>query len=331
MNCPICNNDTIKLKTEIVNREFRKEKFKVFEQYYICKKCKKDFTTPGQDDLAITQVYNQYREKYNIPFPEELKSIRDSYNLSATKMSEILGFGINQFRNYEAGELPNKSNSKILNMIKYPNHFKALIEQSKNQFSTKFYDKIVNKINENLKEAKSDSILRQLFSDYLTPNQFNGYKIPSFKKFFNMILFFNENAFYQVRLNKFLFYSDFLNFKKTGKSISGLPYVALKMGPVPDRYKALMDFAEKEGYIEYYYDNSINSNSEKINKRKNFDNSLFNDYEIESMNTVLKNFRYKKTEEIWKLSHQEKAWTENEKTDNKIISYLDYAFQLTSI
>jgi len=331
MNCPICNTNSVVEKSESVYREFRKEKFKVFEQYYFCNKCKKDFTTSNQDRLAISQVFNQYREKYNIPFPEELKSIRTVYGLSAKKMAEILGFGINQYRNYEAGEMPNKSNAKILKMISVPNNFKILIEQSRNQLDKKLYLKIIKKTDDLLKEKKEDSILIQLFNDYLSPNQFNGYKVPSFNKFFNMILFFNKNAFYQVRLNKFLFYSDFLNFRKTGNSISGLPYAALKMGPVPDRYKALMDFAEKGGYIEYNYDNSINSDFERIIKRKNFDALLFNDNEIESMKIVLETLRYKKTEEIRKLSHQEKAWIENKNTSNKMISYLDYAFQLKAV
>lgn len=329
MNCPICNKDKVKLRSEIVEREFRKEKFKVFEQFFVCYNCNNEFTTPEQDDLAVNQVYNQYRENYNIPFPEELKSIRETYGLSGSKMAEILGFGTNQIRNYEAGEVPNKSNSKILNMIKFPDHFKTLIEQSKQQLGVKLYKKIINIIDELTLE--NDDVLTQLFKDNINPSQFNGYKVPSFNKFFNMILFFNENAYYQVRLNKFLFYADFLNFKKTGKSISGMPYVAIKMGPVPDHYKALMDFAEKENYIEYIYDESLNSDSERISKRKNFDTSLFLDSEIESLNMVLKKLRYKKTEDIWKLSHKEKAWIENSNTDKKIISYIKYAFQLAAI
>ena len=186
MNCPICNTDSVVVKSEFVYREFRKEKFKVFEQYYFCNKCKNDFTTSKQDGLTISQVFNQYREKYNIPFPEELKSIRAIYGLSAKKMAEILGFGINQFRNYEAGEVPNKSNSKILKMICIPSNFKTLIEQSKNHIVPKLYIKIINRIDELKKERKSNTILSQIFNDYLSPNQFNGYKVPSFKKFFNM-------------------------------------------------------------------------------------------------------------------------------------------------
>ena len=45
MNCPICNNNIVELKIEELERDFRKEKFKVFENFYFCNSCKNDFTT----------------------------------------------------------------------------------------------------------------------------------------------------------------------------------------------------------------------------------------------------------------------------------------------
>ncbi len=330
MNCPICNNNTVELKIEELEREFRKEKFKVFEQYYFCNSCKNDFTTSEQDDLSVNQVYNQYREKHSIPFPEEIKLVRETYNISSSKIAEVLGFGINQYRNYEAGEMPNKSNSKTLKVICNPIHFKAYIEQSNNIFKIHEYEKIVKLLDIEIEKEQNKNILSIIFEDFLTPNRFNGYTIPSFEKFFNMVLFFNDDAFFQVRLNKFLFYADFSNYRKTGKSISGLPYAAIPLGIVPERYKALMDFAEIEGYIEYGYDSSINSNSERIINKVKFESSLFTDNEIESMNVVLDTLRFKSTDKIVELNHNEKAWIENH-NENKIISYLDYAPLLKEI
>ncbi len=72
----------------------------------------------------MRQAYNQYRDKYNLPFPEEIKEIRAKYGVSATKMSEILGFGINSYRNYENGEVPNQSNANLIQLAKNPIQFK---------------------------------------------------------------------------------------------------------------------------------------------------------------------------------------------------------------
>lgn len=54
----------------------------------------------------------------------------------------------------------------------------------------------------------------------------------------NMILFFAKESqgdpkFGATKLNKQLFYSDFLSFGRTGKPISGHPYFRLPMGPAP--------------------------------------------------------------------------------------------------
>lgn len=324
MNCPICNNEKVEIKTEVRNREFRNEAFKVFEQYFYCDNCKNDFTNTEQDEFAINQVYNQYREKYDIPFPEELTELKEKYGVSSAKMAEILGFGINQFRNYELGEIPNNSNSKTLKIIKETKLFRVYVEQSKNSLKEKDYNKIISAIDKLEKEKQAISVLKVILKNNLTPSKFNGYKIFSFEKFCNMLLFFNENAFFQVRLNKFLFYADFYNYKRTGKSISGLPYAALQMGPVPDHYKALMDFAEKEDYIEYQYDESVSIDTERIVKRNKMNYDLFDEKEIETMNRVSDLLRFKKTDEIKEMSHNEIGWIENY-PNKSLISYLDYA------
>ena len=79
------------------------------------------------DLININQVHNLYREKYGIPFPEEIKAIREKYEVSAKKMSEILGLGSNAYRLYESGEMPTVSNGRLILSIKEPEEFKKQI------------------------------------------------------------------------------------------------------------------------------------------------------------------------------------------------------------
>ena len=53
------------------------------------------FTTTESDTVWFNQVTNQYRAKYGIPYTDEIIALREKYGLSATKMSAILGFGVN--------------------------------------------------------------------------------------------------------------------------------------------------------------------------------------------------------------------------------------------
>lgn len=89
------------------------------------------------------QIYNQYRTKYGIPFPDEIRSTRRKYGLSATKMSVILGFGENQYRLYENGDMPSLTNGRILKTIQVPAVFATFVEAAKNLLNTEEYDKIM--------------------------------------------------------------------------------------------------------------------------------------------------------------------------------------------
>ena len=84
----------MKLMLEKQELTYRKEKFNsVFYQYYLCEDSGEQFESEEQIELNLTQVYNQYRTKYNIPFTEEIIQIRKQYELPATKMATVLGFG----------------------------------------------------------------------------------------------------------------------------------------------------------------------------------------------------------------------------------------------
>ena len=99
MRSPFTGGATI-LLTETRMAVFRKEEY---EYTYVCYKCvdtEETFTTTQMDVVNTAQIYNAYRAKHGIPFPDEIKEIRSRYELSASKMSKILGFGDNQYRLY---------------------------------------------------------------------------------------------------------------------------------------------------------------------------------------------------------------------------------------
>ena len=137
----------ITLQREMRMMDFRKESFRVQFQYYVCNDTGEQFTNDELDEANINQVYNQYRAKYGIPFPDEIKEIREQYGLAANKMAEILGLGINVYRNYEAGEVPSVSNGRLIQMVKDPGEFRRLIDYSKNEFMPDELEKITKKIN----------------------------------------------------------------------------------------------------------------------------------------------------------------------------------------
>ena len=58
-----------------------------------------------------------------------------------------------------------------------------------------------------------------------------------------------DEKFGGVKLNKILFYADFLSYLKRGKSISGQEYFAIKDGPAPKRMLPIKKEMIKNGDI----------------------------------------------------------------------------------
>lgn len=330
MKCPLCNKGTASLTVDKKKRTYRKEEFEIFEYYYKCNKCKEEFTTSEIDTLNTNQVYNLYREKYLIPFPEQLTSIREHYNLSASKMSELLGFGPNQYRLYEGGELPVGGNATVLSLIVNPLSFKEIIVKNKTALTEKKYCEIIGKIDEKLNHNISRVIENSLFPTDIVPDRFRGFTLPHFQKFANMVLFFIVNAPFKVRLNKLLFYADFMHYKYFGFSITGCKYAAIDMGSVPDQYAYIFGLLESEKYLKTKLVKIKDKEHDKFVAINQFDKSLFNADELNTLNEVLKRFKDVTTQELMKIAHGEIAWKDNI-SGKSIIDYSIYAPQLKAL
>jgi transcriptional regulator with XRE-family HTH domain len=325
------------LRYEKKEFEFRKEKFIVTHFYYRCEDTKEEFTNDELDLLNANQLYNQYREKYCIPFPDEIKAIRDQYDISASKMSEILGLGTNSYRQYEASEMPTVSNGRLILAAKDPDEFKKFLEASRAVLNPKEFEKFSIKIDE-LIEFKRKNRWEQLFIDQIfshsKPSEFTGYRIPSLEKITHTISYFATHVDYlwKTKLNKLLFYSDFLHYKRTGYSICGLAYRAIQLGPVPAEYDKL--------YVKLLDDNQFDvvfvpfkENGyvgEALKNKIDFDKQLFTDIELKVLDEVAGKLASKTSTEIVDISHKEKAWIENE-NKHEIISYQKYAFDLSAV
>lgn len=304
---------------------FRREEFDVYDYYYVCDETKKEFTTAEATDLTLKQLYNQFREKNNILFPEQIKQLREQYGITPVKMSEVLGFGENVYRNYEKGEIPSKSNAKTLNLIKHSKNFIELADSS-NIFS-EFEIVEFKKIAANIERKTRDELIKRFLRNYSEEiDQFTGYARRSYRKFANMIIFFlneNDRAF-TTRLNKYLFYSDFIAYKYSGNSISGFTYCAIDKGPVPDNYKILFSELWQEDYIMNIEQKAGNEEYERFVPAKEFDGAIFTEDEKNILQWVSSNFKFKKTDEIIDLSHNEKGWQDNIASKGNI-SYQKYA------
>jgi len=330
MNSPITGKPMIFTK-EASELTFRKESFPYIHHNYLCKDTGERFTTTDLDEADIQQVYNQYRQKYNIPFPDEIKALRAKYDLSARKMAEILGFGINVYRNYEQGEVPNLSNAKLIRLAADPKKFKELVilntslkEKKRAQLLTKIEAQINNEIPHPLLAFESSFL-----NLYESPNLNTGYKKINLLKLEAVVKYFAKKLQpWKTQLNKLLFYSDFLMFKRSCYSISGIAYRAIQMGPVPQNYDVLYSYLAQKKAIEInttiFDNNAIGEQFFAVNNLE--ETTELSNEELNVLQQVEEKFKNFSTKELINYSHKEKAWLDNCE-EKKLISY-QYAFDI---
>ncbi|HAJ99363.1 MAG TPA: DNA-binding protein [Bacteroidales bacterium] len=334
MNSPFTGKE-MKLTKERRSMDFRKETFEIVFHYYKCGDTGEQFTTTALDELNMNQVYNQYRSRFNIPFPDEIVRIREKYGLSAAKMSEILGFGVNSYRQYEAGEMPSVANAKLIQMVYDPKYFMDMVG-----LCATLDDKAKLKYNQKA-QSLADERERNLFNlklqEYLMGSHFaniyTGYRNPNFEKFAEMVVYFSEKIEpFKTKMNKLLFYADFLMFKQSCFSISGIRYQVIDMGPVPNNFQSIFEYLANKGEIDIctnQFSNGSTGEQFKARKDRPFKADLFSEIELETLAKVAKAFKETSTNNFIELSHSEDAWKNNEKKKS-VISY-EYAFELHAI
>ena len=109
--------------------EMRGQQLTVDVQLYRCVDTGELFSTGEQDEQFLAALHRRYRERNQVPGAAVLKRRREELGISAREASKLLGFGINQFSLYEAGELPSDSNTLLLQFFCDPQSLQKIVSR----------------------------------------------------------------------------------------------------------------------------------------------------------------------------------------------------------
>lgn len=327
MKSPFTGGEVMLCKQE---REliYRKEKFVYIANFYMCVDTNETFTTTELDEVNVKQVYNQYRTKYGIPFPDEIKNMRERYGLSASKMSIILGLGANQYRLYENGEMPSEAIGKTLKSIINPQIFLTYVRNAENQFSYQDFIKICEKVENAIKKEKDFQYEYGIYK-MSKRSSVNGYAPISFSNVKNVILYYISKlgGVFNTKMNKLLFYTDFYSYKTRGVGMTGLSYKAIQYGPVPEKWNILYGSIDDVD-TEIVSFSSGNSGEQLVSEIEP-DISNFTQEDLAVMDYVISKLGDKTSNQLSELSHQEDAWLKFKDT-SLLIDYTE-AFTLKAL
>ena len=288
---------------------FRGEQYEYEHIAWLCEDSGEQFTDDESDTAGFVQVTNQYRAKYGIPYTDEIIAVRQRYGISAAKMSLILGIGVNQYRLYEQGEVPSVSNGRMIRSIMNPKVMLEMVESSKNELSVSEYEKIISKVQTII--ASSEVYKRE---QYETKRIFNtsrgadnGYAQLSLNRLKNIMLYILNRCdeVWCTKMNKLLFYTDFMSYRERGMAMTGLSYRAIDFGPVPERWdRVYSEFPEVRQELRQVGDfvgSVLIASAEAAN-------TMFTDAELKVLDAICTHFGKMTSREISRISHDEEAW-----------------------
>lgn len=287
--------------------EFRGEEFLVHGQYYRCKDTGEKFSTEEQDTATLNDLYSQYRIKHGIPFPDEIRAIRQRYGMNYSQIGKLLGFGVNQWAKYEAGQVPSESNGRLISALRRKDATLSLLKDLKELFDKPEYEKMMNLIITS-PDTDTETSQNQYFYEGTIRSINNGYGEFNHRKVEEMVKYLAGNGIFPTKLNKKMFYADFLHFKRHGISISGLRYQAIQYGPVPVHFNTIYD------HIPGLESESIYTGNQEatiLHARVEPDLSVFSIQELDTLEEINKKLDLLSTKDIVELSHRESAWINN--------------------
>lgn len=337
--CPSC--DAFK-ETFVARREetypVKGENTTIEATVRFCLTCQSDIYDAELDSENLRLAYEAFCQKHNLITHDEVRSIRESYGLSQRGLGALLGWGEITIHRYETGNVPDAGHSLTLQSLRDPFYMASVFERFGSRLSPSARRKVDQRIDELIRTEAPLKVSSLLARANLSqkPNRFNGYITFNPEVFGEMILFFavKGEGVLKTKLNKLLWYADFLHFKNHSVSISGATYVHLPYGPVPDHYEIWLSALCEAGRASRMEKEFGSFGDDQIfvgelivaNETPQFDH--LTDSAKVVLNTVHERFARKGSTNISKISHEEDGWKET--GDQEPISY-EYAETLKAV
>lgn len=270
------------------------------------------------NDLAFKDAY---REKVGLLTSREIVGIREMYGVSQKDFCAILGWGSSTINRYENHQVQSVAHNDILSKLADdPKWFLELLNRAKDILSEKAYLKYLGNTKECCRLKQDEYARAHIETVHMKFNSdpiLTGNTDLNLDKVVEVIGYLARNItnLFLVKLLKMLWYSDSLHFKRYGRSISGLVYVALPMGAVPDAYKSLLLLKGIE-YDEMQCNESI---SFRFKTPADFEIRFLSDTETQVLDEVIKRFKYHSGQDMIVAMHQEEAYKNT--LENQPISY----------
>jgi len=320
-----CEQDAIVIKQR-ETFQVKGDPIVVVSDVLTCTVCHEEIFSEALDSKNLERAFEEYRNKHNYMSPTQIKEIRRRFGSGRT-VATLLGWSQATLVRYEGGAIPDASHyDQLLRLHKDPNYIKTLIEQRGHKLKDRERSKVEAAfIKTDLAQTLDpvdylDTVFQPIFRDGITNVEFDFEKLTALVQCFT----WKTQDVFKSKLQKLLFYADFLCYKRYGHQITGLAYIHHHYGPVPANHDLVQWALVTVGAIDVKSSEGSFGGELMISLGEP-DRRLFNEEEIEVIEDVMGYFKDFTASKISEFSHSERAYSQTGFKD--MISY-SYASDL---
>lgn len=162
--CPHCMCEKeVFLKAKEETYSVKGTNITILAEVVTCKTCGEEIMDFEYDDINLGKAYAAYRRLNNLLTPQQIKAIRERYEISQVAFARILGVGDKTIARYENGSLQDEAINNLIMLAKDPYNFQKLLNKNKTKISKDEFDRIEAKV----------LMLKELRTSY-SPSAFNN-------------------------------------------------------------------------------------------------------------------------------------------------------------
>lgn len=286
-------------------------------QLVVCETCGYVFSRKIPDEETLL---NAYRKKHKLLYPDEIRSIRQKYQLSIKTFSALMHWSDKTIRKYENGVLPDSIHNSMLFLLKNPENMKVYLENNAYLLPQKKVLKLLKRVDElTLPVSSHGPFFHRYFSDL--PSEDNGYKGFDYHAASGMVLYFalKEENIKKMKLMSLLYYADMLYYQRYGSSMSGIRYVRQNYGAIAENMNIFFGIMEEDGLIKNEIRYTRKNEHHLITSTCEFPEGILLDSEMDVLREVSQRFSSMDTKDTVRCLRREKNYQSTK--EGTFISY----------
>lgn len=134
--CPACESEQ---ETLVIQKQetypVKGEPTPIQANVCTCAKCGEEIMTLQYDDDNLRRAYAKYRSRHGLLQPEEIKAIREQYEVSQITFARIIGVGDKTIARYENGSLQDEAINNLILLAKDPKNFLLLLDRNESKIA----------------------------------------------------------------------------------------------------------------------------------------------------------------------------------------------------